>query len=265
MISTVKEWIDNGCDYNEGVALFAMLSPKSKLNEFFKGDARFKDRPAKLKHELLKIQPVKLTMVKAQKQEKAKPPIVKVVPVVVNDAPAKETAPEKPTADTSKPYPEKVQKAIDLLSSLYKEKAKLWNERAEMGWNNSAELVSKRKELSDKILDITNQMDYLYEVRNNFDKTGTIPDDDVALKVEASKTEELPNSIEELRNLKKNLQTNNSKDRNLLDYQSKQAKGRKTPMPDGPNKVKIQERIAEREKRIEEINSKIKLLNAGKA
>lgn len=56
-----------------------------------------------------------------------------------------------------------------------------------------------------------------------------------------------------LKKQKKNLQSSNSKDQSILDYQSKSQKSVKSPMPKGPKRIKIEMRIVERKKLIEDI------------
>jgi len=253
---TVKEWIENGCNYDEGVALFAKLSPKSNLNGFFKGDPRFKERPIKLKYELLKIQPSGTNSKKQISKPKMQPQVrVNRVINTNNDS----------TVDVGKlenndAYPELIQDAINLYSSLYKQRAIKYNERTALGFDNTADLVSKRKEMSDEIIDMSNKMELLWKVKDEFDRMGTIPEENVASSVESEKDVPLPNSVDELKKLKKNLQTNNSKDGNLLDYQSKAAKQRKTPMPEGPRRTKIEARIKDKIAKIAEIDIKLKAL-----
>ena len=67
----------------------------------------------------------------------------------------------------------------------------------------------------------------------------------------------------ELKKQKKNLQSSNSKDQTILDYQSKERTEMKTPMPNGPKRVKIEMRINDRNKKIVEIETLL-LKYAGK-
>jgi hypothetical protein len=131
-----------------------------------------------------------------------------------------------------------------------------------LGFDNSPALVSTRKLMSDEIIELSNQMDLLFEVKKQYEEKGIVPENNVALQLMAHNEEELPNSVTELRKLKKNLQTNNSKDRNLLEYQSKASKQKKTPMPAGDKRFKIEERIKARDKQIDVIDDKLKQLNA---
>jgi len=57
--------------------------------------------------------------------------------------------------------------------------------------------------------------------------------------------------------MKKNLQTLNSKDQSMLDFQSPNHTGQKMPLPNGPKRSKLETRIRDRIKLIEEIEIQI--------
>jgi hypothetical protein len=67
----------------------------------------------------------------------------------------------------------------------------------------------------------------------------------------------LPNNPDELRQMKKNLQTYNTKARNLLEYQSKYKADEPNPMPPGYKREVLNVRIREYQQQIEEINIKL--------
>ena len=60
-----------------------------------------------------------------------------------------------------------------------------------------------------------------------------------------------------LKKMKKNLQTLNSKDQSMLDFQSPNHTGQKMPLPNGPKRSKLETRIRDRIKLIEEIEIRI--------
>lgn len=274
---TIDEWIEKGCDYNTGVEIFAQLSSNKSLVTFFRQDPRFKERPVKLYNELMKL--------------KAKESDVAVASVVIKPLPPK--APPKLTVETSSrdvkfpnpykltitktfedgeltnvtaeaidTYPPVIQSAIDMLSSFYKEKAKLWNEREQLGYDNTADIVAKRKKLSDAIVDITNKMDPLYKIRNDYVASGIVPETITPSSITTESKDELPNSIEDLKALKKGVQTNIAKDRNRLEYQSPNKQKVKTPIPEGPRRTAVEARIAERLELVKKIDEKLKSLDA---
>jgi hypothetical protein len=73
---------------------------------------------------------------------------------------------------------------------------------------------------------------------------------------EKAKTE-LPDDVEILKKMKKNQQSANTKDQSLLDYQSEKQGTVKKPMPNGPKRMKLENRIKARLKMIEEIDYKL--------
>jgi len=266
----VEDWINNGKHYDDGVSLFGMLSNnKARLN-FFRGDPHFKDRPATLAYELMKLAGIsKFKATKSIAAHKAK--TVKPVAfreshsdqlIDIMNAERKPVKPKPPVINAENPYPDVVHDAINLYSSLYKERAKLFNQRSTLGWTNSASLVAQRKQLSDEIIELSGKMELLFIVRKEYEEKGILPEVNIAASLMAATDEELPNSIDELKKLKKNLQTNIAKDRNRLEYQSPNAKAVKTPTPEGPKRVKLEERIKARLDTIEKINRKIALLDA---
>ena len=58
-----------------------------------------------------------------------------------------------------------------------------------------------------------------------------------------------------LKKQKKNLQSSNSKDQTMLDYQATEKSETKNPMPKCPKRAKIENRIGQRNQKIEEIDS----------
>ena len=67
----------------------------------------------------------------------------------------------------------------------------------------------------------------------------------------------LPTTPQELKKLKKNLQTSNTKDQNFLEYQDISKADKPNPMPSGPKKLKLENRIKTRLAQIEQIDYKL--------
>ena len=67
----------------------------------------------------------------------------------------------------------------------------------------------------------------------------------------------LPDDPAQLRNMRKNLQTNQVKARNLLAYQSKHKLDKPNPMPDGYKREVLNVRLREYQQQIDEINKKL--------
>jgi len=285
---TINEWIEKGCDYNSGVEIFAKLSTNKSLVTFFRGDPRFAERRGKLYHYLMKLKPKEGEVVAVKLPPKEVPKVVSSVTIEKKDAnPPIDWHGESPLMgsiggvavfkdgtvslidskeegledNTGSSYPPVIHSAINLLSSLYKEKAKLWNEREQLGYENTPDVVLKRKKLSDMIVDITNRMDPLYKIRTDYFSSGIVPEDIKPSTMVVEDKEELPNNIEDLKALKKGVQTNIAKDRNRLEYQSPNKQKVKAQMPEGPKRTVVEERIKERMELVKKIDDKLKSMN----
>ena len=268
----VQDWKNKGSNYTEGCQLLLTIGPKNRFHGFLKGSPDFKDRRNKLEYELRKASGI--TVLKALKPERNQavnqPPKARPPRQLVNkqshsdqmiDIMNADKAPKKPKPGDV--VPEVIQDCKNLYSSMYKERSKIYELRTALGFDNTADLVNKRKTFTEQIMDMSGKMELLHETISTWESTGQLPERNVASNLISAEGEALPNSVDELKDMKKNLQTNNSKDRNRLDYQTARSKQRKTPMPEGPKKVKIENRIADREKKISEINDKLKKINAG--
>lgn len=268
----VQNWKNKGSNYLDGCSLLLMIDPKNRFHGFLKGSPDFKDRRNKLEYELKKASGI--TVLKALKPERNQavnqPPATKAPRQFVRkeshsdqmiDIMNAEKAPKKPNPGDV--IPEVIQDCKNLYSSIYKERSKIFESRTALGFDNTADLVDKRKTFTEQIMELSSKMELLHETISTWESTGQLPERNVASNLISAEGEALPNSVDELKDLKKNLQTNNSKDRNRLNYQTARSKQRKTPMPDGPKKVKIEKRIADREQRISDINEKLNKINAG--
>jgi len=268
----VQEWKNKGSNYLDGCSLLLMIDPKNRFHGFLKGSPDFKDRRNKLEYELKKASGI--TVLKALKPERNQavnqPPTTRAPRQFMRkeshsdqmiDIMNAERKPQKPKPGDVAPAV--IQDCKNLYSSLYKERSILHQQRTELGFDNTAGLVEKRKTLTEQITDLSGKMELLYETISTWENTGRLPENNISSSLICANDEPLPNSVDELKKLKKNLQTNNTKDRNRLNYQTARSKQRKTPMPDGPKKVKIENRIADREKKISDINEKLNKINAG--
>ena len=123
---------------------------------------------------------------------------------------------------------------------------------------NTDDNCAKRSSLLAEIKALSAQMDFLHEFINEYEKTGKLPiEEQVWPKPKEKKPVELPTDINELKKMKKNLQTANTKHRNMLLYGQNTKANKEHPMPDGPKRQRIEMQINERIRRIEEIEKKI--------
>jgi hypothetical protein len=163
-------------------------------------------------------------------------------------------------------YPSVIRRIIHEYAALFQERSKLHSVMSEMPESNAESVCAKRAEIFDLIKSISARLEILYEAKKAFEENGIIPEESSVFPP-AEKEEEEPDlcSLDEvsLKKQKKNLQSSNSKDQTMLDYQSKERTEVKIPMPNGPKRAKIEMRIRERNKQIEEIETLL-LKYAGK-
>jgi hypothetical protein len=284
----VIDWIRSGMDYNEGIGLLVDLTRKPIYSDQFTG--REKSMTDKLAYEICKaamvadytnwkafIQKVKdgseteiiegnhsltddfllvdLPEVIAGEQDQEK---------VFNPATARtENAPSISDSESleTKPlaqYPPVIRRSIHEYAALFQERSKLHTVMTDMPESNAESVCAKRAELFDLIKSISARLEILYEAKKAFDEKGIVPEENEVFPP-VGKEEAEPDlaSLDEvsLKKQKKNLQSSNSKDQTMLDYQSKERTEVKTPMPNSPKRAKIEMRIGERNKKIEEIET----------
>ena len=173
-----------------------------------------------------------------------------------------ETLETKPLTE----YPSVIRRIIHEYAALFQERSKLHSVMAGMPESNAESVCTKRAELFDLIKSISARLEILYSAKKEFDENGIIPEEsDVFPPAQNEETEPDMASLDEaaLKKQKKNLQSSNSKDQTILDYQSKERTEVKTPMPNGPKRLKIEMRINDRNKKIVEIETLL-LKYAGK-
>lgn len=162
-----------------------------------------------------------------------------------------------------KQLPVNVQTVIREHSKLFMLRSRLHEQMVNMPEDNKPGTVKHRKNLSDSIALLSPRIDLLFQAKEDFYKKNLMPDMAVLFPPvspdaePSSKEKPLPDSVNELKKLKKNLQSANVKDQNLLDYQDEKKAGSPAPMPVGPKRLKMEQRIQERLNQIEAINYKL--------
>lgn len=110
-----------------------------------------------------------------------------------------------------------------------------------MPQGNSQALKTKRAEIFDLVKSFTVRLEYLVKIRQQFGLNGEIPfEDEVWPKPKELPETSLSDDPEELRKMKKNQQTANTKDQNMLDFQSMVKGDEKKTMPSGPKRTRIE-------------------------
>ena len=160
-------------------------------------------------------------------------------------------------------YPPIIRRVIAEYAELFQERSKMHRIMAEMPEGNSQSLKTKRAEIFNIIKSISARLEFLYAIQKQYELNGEIPpEDEIWPTPKPEAKPELPDDPEQLRKMKKNQQSANSKDQNLLDYQSAIKSETKKPMPAGPKRMRTENRMKARLKFIQEIDLKLSGTNA---
>lgn len=283
----VIAWIKSGMNYNDGVALLTELTNKQSYSSVFIG--REHTMKNKLPYEICKAsQLADFTNWKVfiQKIKNSSPAAAHL-----NISPAEkklahhysknfesskiELAVSLPNSleelDDSKnaaAYPPVIQRVILETANLFQKRRALHLQMGQLSDNNSSSVILQRAELFDSIKSISERLKVLYDARQFYIEKMIIPDGRQLFDNDSVPVSNLKNKIQklgaistldaaDLKKMKKNLQTLNSKDQSVLDFQSPKHSGQRVPLPNGPKRSKLETRIRERIKLIEEIENQI--------
>lgn len=252
MEEKVKKWLAEGCDFEAGLVLLASTGSRHKqLVKTMSGRAH--RYAVKLKYELMKeagLKSVSLDLSATPITTTAAP-----VTLVKGTKPAKNETPDK----TGKTLPKAVEDLIKIYSDAFKTRAILHEQMGEMPTENTPDLVSRRKRLVEEIARLTAIVETGHKAKEDFYVNGIVPDVEklFAAPAPAAAEKELPADVDELKKMKKNLQSANTKDQFMLDYRQKTKGERENPLPVGPKRAKLEGRIAEREEKIKLIDYKL--------
>ncbi|KAF0198388.1 MAG: hypothetical protein FD166_1441 [Bacteroidetes bacterium] len=314
MKEKVFNWIQQGCDFNEGLTLLSAIGKNKQIARAMAGHE--KRYAGKLFYELCKA--AGYTMVEYQKIKDTLQDIVNKLDNQSGDNPPADDPPaddpptgstgdnpdttgtsaeepfpadekkeevtsEEPAQDTKEQeepvkvpsaaatvkeqgqekegqLPADVEKVIREHADLFKLRAQLHEQMAELPEDNTEENIKKRKNLSDSIALISPRIDLMFAAKEVYYNEGRLPEMSVLFpepKVEPPAVEELPADPKELKKMKKNLQSANTKDQNMLDFQEEKKASKPNPMPKGPKRIKLEARIKERLDKITLIDSKL--------
>ena len=269
----VLQWIESGCDYLQGTMLYGQFGK----NIFLKADFHGKQRKyaTKIIYELCKS--VGLDYAQLQKDNLI--PIIKeslikelpstasrsgsITPIDTSVSEPVEDMPESLSATNIAEYPPIIRRIIAEYAETFQERSKTHRILTEMPQGNSQALKTKRAEIFDLVKAFTIRLEYFFKIRQLFEQNGELPlEDEVWPKPQEMQETTLSEDPEELRKMKKNQQTANTKDQNMLDYQTMVKGDEKKTMPFGPKRTRIENRIKGRLKFIQEIDLKLVSLNA---
>lgn len=263
---TVMDWIQSECNYEKGAVLYSQFGKNNFLKKDFPGKQH--KHATKIIYELCKSVGLDYAQLQRKKQipeiaEKKPVKNPELRAVKLSNIPEDKEMPEAFEVKSISEYPPVIRRIIAEYAELFQERSKMHRIMTEMPEGNSQSLKTKRAEIFDVIKSISARLEFLYAIRQQFELNGEIlPEDQIWPTPKPEAKPELPDDPEQLRKMKKNQQSANSKDQNLLDYQSTIKGDTKKPMPAGPKRVRTENRIKARLKFIQEIDLKLAATNA---
>jgi len=270
-LQKVTQWITDGMDFAQGVNLLVSLSGKSSFHGQFNGNKVHLG--PKLAYEICKasgLADVKtwksfIASVQAQGKVLIEDPeggLINIDPLHAlrpQGEPGEEYSPEGPSelVALEREYPSIIRRVIHEYAAAFQERSKLHATMTEMPEVNTESVCRARAEIFDVIKALSERLQHLHQAKTNFEADGTLPDAELLFPMEIPEEKENIDSLteEDLKKRKKNLQSSISKDQSLLDFQSKEHSATKNPMPQGPKRIKIQHRIAQRVQQIQDIEN----------
>ncbi|MGQ7868709.1 hypothetical protein [Sunxiuqinia sp. sy24] len=245
----VLKWIRAGCNYNHGVMLYEQIGRNESLKRLFPGKSH--RYASKLMYELCKSAGLDLGQAAPAKA---------AVPPRQTKMPHRESAPVDDQEDQFDAkvagHPRVIRRVIMEYAELFQERSKTHALMVGIGESNAEGVKVKRKELFDTVKALTIRLETLYAAREQYEKNGEVPTEE-SLWPKPKAAPKLPDDVDELKKMKKNQQTANTKDQTMLDYQAKKKGDKKNPLPAGPKRMKLENRIKARSKKIEEIEYKL--------
>jgi hypothetical protein len=255
MQEKVNKWLESGCDYDEGVNLLASFPAHKQMAKIIAG--RPHRYTEKLRYELLKCASADSG---ATSLETIK--LAGSTPQPINNStiqPLNKSTTQQLNPSTQKQLPPEVEHVIKLHADAYKTRAILHSAMAELPSENTEGLIKKRKEFSDQIAECSKVIDAMHKAKDEYYVNGTIPDIKAitANNAESSNPPDLPDDLQNLKDLKKQIQSLLSKDQHMLDYQQTKKGNNLNPMPKGPKRTKIELRMKSRTEALETIERKL--------
>ena len=193
------------------------------------------------------------------------------------DTPVKESRAILAVADKEQAQPGSVPPniaaVIHTYATLYKKRAKACRQLADIPPQNTDELNSQRKQLSDAIEQITDRLEQLYPLYDRYLQSGQdinpkdIPSDSSDPSASSNPSDksdssdssdpstDLQNlSLQELRRQRRLLATKRTRTNNMLLYQQETRLPQPNPMPDSPAKVKYTRKLEKLNEEIQQLD-----------
>lgn len=237
----IKSWLDSNRNFAEGVLLFQKYGKNPSLKRLFPG--RENRYAGKLAYELGKLIGIKpgAGLETPEKLSSKKP----------NPVPGKE--PGKKLQETGDSIPRIIGALIKRKQEIYNQRSLLHHELKKVPPDSRSENDQRRKEISDRIARISEELDHLAEVQNQYELTKVEPDPELVFgKKEAINPPEI--DTDALVKKRLNLLKSIVRDKVQLDYQATKKSKEKNPMPNGPKRTLFEQRIKHKNDQIAEID-----------
>jgi len=258
----IANWFNGKRNYDEGVNLYIQYGPNKHFKALFPG--REKRYQRKLEYELSKVIACdfsKIDKLKTQQPSHIEPANSKKNGITVNLAFVDEAMNVPMSEKDLKLLPKVIRRAMYEFHDLYEKRKIAHNSLLQVPPENTEGNIAQRKELVDQMARFSARMDRLQTVQKEFTDKGLVPEESTLWAPEKGK---VPLNRTQLIDKKNNLQKSLSKDRSLLEFQSKKQGEQAQPMPAGPKRDKIENRIEQKEKEIAEINKALNDLDKTK-
>jgi hypothetical protein len=269
-MANIKEqiinWFNGPQDYDQGVALLQEISHKNKVIGKLIRRGGTKGSFEKLVWELNKTAGMKNIPAPQKGKTKDKSKKIKVkgeTSIQGEDGPTKLKYNLIGDKDLDS-YPPEVNRLVKEYSSLYMQRGKKHAAIKRLPEDNSKETIAARVILIEEIKKMSDRMEVLNSAFQGYEKEGFSLDQNF-LWPEAKaagigkQATGSPETIEELKAQKKNIQSSITKDRNLLAYgtKTKPKDGKGKPVPEGPKRTTLEKRIAKKETAIKALDQRI--------
>ncbi len=237
----ISDWFNSSMNYTEGVILYSKYGKNPSLKKIFPGkESRY---ARKLAYELGKIIGINhvIPLIESKTVEK----VIPIEPLPQPDNVQKDSIPDI------------MAKIIKRMQKVYTDRSLLHKKLKAVPPDNRCDNVQTRKEIVEKMSKLSDEMDSLSEHKSNYQINGILPDP-IKLFGKPSDNKPAPVDYNKAGKRRFTLQKSISKDRLLLDYQKPKKQAEKNPMPTGPKRTLIEQRI---KKKLAEIKELDKILN----
>ncbi|WP_099463382.1 hypothetical protein [Parabacteroides provencensis] len=184
----------------------------------------------------------------------------------VKPEPEAKTEEEIKTLCDKQGYPDIIRRVIHEFYALMGERRQLQSKATAIEGNEPTQ-VAERKDLFETIESISLRMDFLWTIKTKFEKDKEVPSEDI-FEVQKADTstdgddeedDTIPENatVDDLKKLKKNVNTKLIRARNMLDYQQVTKADEPNPMPEGPKRAKYEKKVETLTAFIEKIGYKI--------